>query len=193
MSYWISNYDQTGEIPKRAGQEGIGAAPNGTFETGKGYIYVAALSDAMFERLCNVLNRPDLIDDDRFRTMDERIENRDTLRSILVEEFRRFDADGLEETLLNAGIPAGAVRTVKEIVDDDPHVDAREMIVESYNPETSTRTKVPALPFRVDTNLKARQFSSAPPEKGEHTRQILRSLSYSEDKIKNLFENDIVV
>jgi len=192
MSYWISRYDRTGELPERAGGQGIGSAPNGVFETGDGYVYLATLSEAMYERLCHFLGREDLLEDERFETIDDRLEHRDVLKDEFTTEFESYDQIELEKGLMDAGVPTGAVRTVGDIVDTDPHVADRSMLVDSYNPEADEEVVTPALPFRFSSAIHDGTFSSRPPKKGENTVDILETLSYTEREIVNLFEQDVV-
>ncbi|PGF17710.1 carnitine dehydratase [Natrinema sp. CBA1119] len=192
MSYWISRYDRTGELPERAGGQGIGSAPNGVFETGDGYVYLATLSEAMYERLCHFLGREDLLEDERFETIDDRLEHRDVLKDEFTTEFESYDQIELEKGLMDAGVPTGAVRTVGDIVDTDPHVADRSMLVDSYNPEADEDVVTPALPFRFRSAIHDGTFSSRPPKKGEHTVDILETLSYTEREIVDLFEQDVV-
>ncbi|WP_408958944.1 CaiB/BaiF CoA transferase family protein [Natrinema sp. 74] len=188
MSYWIANYDQTGDLPERAGGSGIGSAPNGVFPTGDGHLYVAAISEAMYERLCSVLDRPDLLEDERFRTIDDRLDHREALRDELMPTFEEYTSADLERTLLEAGIPAGAVQTVADLVETDDHAAARSSLVESYNPEVDEPVVTAALPFRFSSAIHDGEFSSLPPKKGEHTDDVLAALSYSEREIETLHD-----
>ena len=190
MGYWIANYDQTGELPERAGRRGIGSAPNGVFTTVDGTIYICTMTERMYERLCKALNCPGLLADERFETMDKRLDNRSALREELHAEFESYTSKELEKLLVDARVPAGAVRTVEDIV-NDPHVNARGMTVKSYNPETDDEVRVSTHPFRFDGNDES-DFSSPPPEKGEHTAEILQSLSLSDQEIKRLKESETV-
>ncbi|ELY92084.1 L-carnitine dehydratase/bile acid-inducible protein F [Natrialba hulunbeirensis JCM 10989] len=195
MSYWVSRYDRTGDLPERAGGRGIGSAPNGVFPAGEDrtdYIYVATLSEAMYERLCHLLGRKDLLEDERFQTIEDRMDHRETLRDEFTAEFEQYDVWELESELLDAGVPSGAVRTVADLVDRDPHVEEREMLVESYNPETDEAVVAPALPFRFSAGIHDGGFSSRPPAKGEQTAEILEALSYSAADIDRLHEQDVV-
>lgn len=192
MSYWITNYSRTGELPERAGDQGIGSAPNGVFPTRDGYTYIAVLSETMYERLCKLLDRQDLLKDERFRTNEDRIKHREALRAELNKEFEQYGAEELEQQLLEARIPAGAVRTVQDLVENDPQVEARSLIVDSYNPEVDEPVSAPSLPFRFNSGIHGSGFSSRPPKKGEHTDEILAALSYSESEIESLHEVDAV-
>lgn len=192
MSYWIANYDQTGELPERAGQKGIGSAPNGVFTTRDGHIYICTMTEGMYDRLCDILDRPDLKEDDRFETISDRLENRESLRNELNDEISHHNAKQLEQDLLADRIPAGAVQSVKDLVEDDPQVAQRSMVVDSHNPETDTSVRVSALPFRMDPDLYDGEFSGRPPKKGEHTHNILSALTYSSEEIEDLYAADAV-
>jgi len=146
----------------------------------------------MYERLCHFLGREDLLEDERFETIDDRLEHRDVLKDEFTTEFESYDQIELEKGLMDAGVPTGAVRTVGDIVDTDPHVADRSMLVDSYNPEADEEVVTPALPFRFSSAIHDGTFSSRPPKKGEHTVDILETLSYTEREIVNLFEQDVV-
>lgn len=185
MSYWIADYDATGEVPERNGQLGIGSAPNGLFETADGYVYLTTTTQGMFERLRAVLDRPDLLDDDRFRTMDDRLENRQALREALTEAFADYAAVELEETLLEAGVPVAAVRTIDEVV-ELPHLEARSMLADSHNPEVDEPVRVAALPFQFESDGERPDLGGPPPAKGEHTAEVLADMAYSSEEIDEL-------
>nr|WP_139327035.1 CoA transferase [Natronorubrum daqingense] len=193
MSYWITNYERTGTLPERAGSKGIGSAPNGVFEAGEGYTYVATLTEPMYDRLCDLLERPDLLEDERFETLEDRVDNREALRDELTAEFERFESKDLEQYLLEAQIPSGAVQSVADLVDDDPHAEARESLVDSTNPETGEEITVPALPFRFSSDIHDGTFSSDPPAVGEHTVDVLESLTYDDGEIERMLETGAVV
>jgi crotonobetainyl-CoA:carnitine CoA-transferase CaiB-like acyl-CoA transferase len=192
-SYWITNYAQTGEIPERAGMKGMGAAPNGTFETGNGSIYIACLSEGMYERLCQTLDRGDMLTDDRFSTMADRLENREELRRELTEEFRGSDPLELEAMLLESNIPAGAVKTTRDIVEEDRQIRKRSMITDSTDPGSGENVLVPSLPFRFSAGFMNPQYTSTPPKCGEHTIEVLSDLSYDEADIARLEADGTVV
>lgn len=185
MSYWIANYDTTGEIPERTGDIGIGSAPNGLFEASDGYVYMITMTQAMFERLCEAVDRPDLIDEERYRTMDDRIEHRSELREELDDVFASYTTEELEHLLLEARVPAAAVRSIDEVV-ELPQIEARSMLTESYNTEVDKPVHIAALPFKFESDGERPGFSSPPPMKGEHTVDVLKEFTYSQDQIETL-------
>lgn len=191
MSYWIANYDTTGEIPERTGDIGIGSAPNGLFEASDGYVYLITMTQAMFERLCEAVDRPDLIDEERYRTMDDRIERRSELREELHEAFASYTAQELESLLLEARVPAAAVRSIDEVV-ELPHIEARSMLTESYNTEVDEPVEIASLPFKFESDGERPGFSGPPPSKGEHTTEVLEQFAYSRDQIETLRSTGVI-
>lgn len=191
MSYWIANYDTTGEVPERNGEKGIGSAPNGLFEASDGYVYMITMTQAMFERLCGAVDRPDLIDAERYRTMEDRIEHRSELRKELHGAFASYTAQDLESLLLEARVPAAAVRSINEVV-ELPHLEARSMLTDSYNTEVDESVKVASLPFQFESDSERPGFSSPPPKKGEHTKEVLEQFDYSRDRIETLRSDGVI-
>lgn len=191
MSYWIANYDTTGEIPERNGEKGIGSAPNGLFEASDGYVYLITMTQTMFERLCEAVGRPDLIDEEQYRTMDDRIEHRPELRDELDEAFASYTAQELETLLLEARVPTAAVRSIDEVV-ELPHLEARSMLTESYNTEVDEPVDVASLPFMFASDDERPGFSGPPPKKGEHTGEVLERFAYSSDRIETLRSEGVI-
>ena len=81
---------------------------------------------------------------------------------VFIEGFRTGVLE-LERVLLDTTVPAGAVKTIRDIVEDDPHVEAREVFVDSYNPETDESVTVPALSFRIADGFASVQFIQTRP------------------------------
>ncbi|HEV2814959.1 MAG TPA: CoA transferase, partial [Solirubrobacteraceae bacterium] len=99
-----SAYLNEGASPRRMGNRHPSIAPYETF----GDLAVACGNDAMFARLCDVIDRPDLAE--RFPTNVERLEHRDEISAAL--EAALADGDGWAERLNAAGVPAGPVNDV---------------------------------------------------------------------------------
>lgn len=147
MGYWVAHYTTTDDHPKRSGAGLYGMAPYGIFEAGDGEpFYLATASEKLYRRLCRTLEREELLEDERFETAADRWENRDTLQAELETSFERYDRPGLVELLAESGIPAGPLRTIDELVNDDPHAEHRDLFVETYN---QCRDRVPDDPNAV--------------------------------------------
>lgn len=165
----------SGTEHKRTGNRGFSHAPTAdTFETRDQLITIGAVQQNQYERLCHAMGREDLIKDERFANPDLRIEHAETLQTELKKTFKERTAEEWESRLSDAGVPAGAVRSVQEALNLDQLKD-RDLLLE-----------VPVVDSAIDraTILNAGfKFAhdgpgvSAPaPALGEHTEEILKEL-----------------
>ena len=191
MGYWIAHYTATEEYPDRAGFEFGGSAPNGGFFAADDEpIYLTVVNDYFFQRLCRAVGREGLSRDDRFSSKDERWKHRYELRAILDEEFRNWERDKLVSALTDAGVTAAPVQTVNELVEDDPQVEARNLLTDTYNLHRDVAVKTTSPPFRTSEGRP--DVGDSPPECGEHNREVLRKYGYDDETIERLIENDVV-
>lgn len=148
------------------------AAPDLIFKTLDGYITAGTLSDAEWRGLCGVVNRPDWIEDPRFRTGAGRSANAaERLRLVGEVLATGHTADWL--TRLDAAqVPCAPVLTRRELL-DDPQVVANGLVVEFEQPGLG----------RVRQARPAARFEGTPshvpgpaPALGAHTTEILAEL-----------------
>lgn len=109
-----SSFLNADSVPTRSGNRHPSIAPYETFRTADRDLALAGGNDAIFERLCEVLERPGLAADPRFRTNAERVAHRDELAAELEAAFATDTADAWAERLNAAGVPAGPVNDVAE-------------------------------------------------------------------------------
>jgi formyl-CoA transferase len=164
-----SNYLVSGEVPGRLGNGHPNIVPYQTFQAADGWIIVAVGNDRQWQRLCSVLNRPDLAHDARFTTNAERVRNRDLLVPMLDAMFRECSTDDWLLTLEQADIPCGPVNTVDKALESD-QARAREMVQEIEHP-TIGPLRLVGSPLRLEgTPPRVRRY---PPLLGEHTDEVL--------------------
>jgi crotonobetainyl-CoA:carnitine CoA-transferase CaiB-like acyl-CoA transferase len=119
MGWAVSNYLISGLLTEPMGDQNATAAPSGTFEAADGPLNIAANRQEQFVALCHLLERPDLVEDERFRDREARKRNRDALNRELNLVLRTRPALDWEEALSAAGVPAARVLTVDQALDLD--------------------------------------------------------------------------
>jgi crotonobetainyl-CoA:carnitine CoA-transferase CaiB-like acyl-CoA transferase len=109
-----SSFLNTGAVPGRSGNRHPSIAPYETFAAADRDLALAGGNDAIFRRLCAVLERDDLAGDERFATNEARVAHRADLRRELESAFAASTAEAWAERLNAAGVPAGPVNDVAE-------------------------------------------------------------------------------
>ena len=120
------NYFATGTAPTRMGNVHPNIVPYQVFAVADGHLIVACGADRQFVKFCDVLGLPDLAGDERYRTNEARVANRDVLVPILAATIAAWTRDGLLSALETVGVPAGPINTVEDVF-CDPQILHRKM------------------------------------------------------------------
>ncbi|NPT53186.1 CaiB/BaiF CoA transferase family protein [Paraburkholderia elongata] len=179
-----------GEDPPRYGNAHPSIVPYGVFDAADGPLVITVGNNSQFARFCrDVIERPDLAEDDRFRTNIGRAANREVLVPELNREIGRRKRQVLLERLTQAGIPCGEVLGLHEALTSKRATDAG-LVTTQPHPEAGS-THVLAPPYRFDgARLPVR---SAPPQLGEGTKDVLQSLlGLSDERLSRLKADGIV-
>jgi formyl-CoA transferase len=129
----IPDYDVGGVVRGPSGTRLEGIAPSNIYRTADGsWVVIAANQDTLFRRLCQAMGRPELSSDDRFATHVARGRNQDELDKLIGAWAAEKPPHEIIDELSAAGVVAGPINTVAEVV-DDPQLRARGMIVEHHD------------------------------------------------------------
>ncbi|MEZ5233616.1 MAG: CoA transferase [Acidimicrobiales bacterium] len=162
-------YLTNGAPPPRSGNRHLNAAPIDLFATGTEPIYLAMATDRLFSDFCALIERPELVTDERFSTPAARSRNRDALKE---ELERTLVTRPAAEWLSRMGhLPAGAVRSIDQAL-EAPEVAVREMVRPIEEEDRTVR--VLGTPFKFADHELA-PFRS-PPLLGQHTDDVLHSV-----------------
>ena len=187
MGWIVSNYLNADVEPIPMGNENFTAAPSGTFRTADGLLNIAANESAQFERLCDVIGRPDLKTDERFAVRETRKQNRLSINAEIAPELMKRCAAEWEQLLVSAGVPAGRVLTVPEIL-RDAHLAGRHFVSEFEGASGKQKMTRGGFLFSGDQPSPA----GPAPTLAEHTEFWLRKLGYDSERIQELQSKGVV-
>src|SRR5215470_5721352 len=182
-SYYLIGGDQ----PRRAGNGHFASAPNSSFETKNGKIYMAVANQKLFSDTCKALGHPEWATDPRFSTIAQRVANKPELTRMMEEVLKTDTKENWTQKFRH--LPAGPIRTMKEAL-DEPEVKRRGML------KTYQHSKAGAVPI-IGSNY---HFSDTPvddtrppPSLGEHTDSVLHDLAgLSDADVKKLREKKVI-
>ena len=182
-------YFTSGKIPVRHGNSYDAIAPYDSYRAKDGYLVIGCGNQKLFEVLClRILNRPELITDERFATMPLRVENQMALKKVIEEWMQDMTVDEVVKQVLDVGIPAGPIMSLDMIANDAHFTEARQMFEEIDYPGVGT-IKLNNSPIKLsESKAKIRGLS---PRLGEHNKEILMNLGYSDQQIEEMKENGV--
>ena len=171
-----SYYDKGYVVPRTANRHGgLAIAPYNTYPTSDGWIAIFCVTNAHWEILCRVMDRLELLDEDRFTTNAKRATCMEEVDALVSAWSQRFTRSDLTALLTEAGVPCGPILTLDEVA-DDPHLKQRQMIIDLDHPVKGP-VKVIGCPLKFYTEDGALQLDVMPaPSVGQHNEEIYTSL-----------------
>ena len=177
MGWVVSNFLATGSEPQPMANENFTAAPSGTFAAADAPLNIAANQQSQFEILCDVLGRPELLGDQRFATAEARKAHRVELRQALEEALAGETAEVWEERLCAAGVPAGRVLRIREVLGLE-QLRQRGFLQQLPSPHRPDET-VAVVGSGVHFNGVPLTPSAPPPLLGEHNTELLGESAFA--------------
>ena len=177
--------------PTRSGSQHMHVAPCGVFKGRDRHIIILAVTQDMWLRLVGAMAQPELADDPRFRTVEDRMANRDALVQI-IERWLQSEQKvaAALHTLQSARVPCAPVLTVAEAM-AEPHLVER-LTVRTIEDPTVGAFQIPGTPLRFsgDHDIASRRA----PYLGEHNEEILtEELDYSAAAVRQLEAQGVLV
>jgi crotonobetainyl-CoA:carnitine CoA-transferase CaiB-like acyl-CoA transferase len=179
-----ANYFMGGMVPRRIGTAHPNIAPCESFDGPDGLVYVAGGNDKQFRDLCAYLAVPELADDPRFASNQDRVQNRSALTESLGAAFAAAQigkADALE--LLAKGVPVSLVRPIDQVI-KDPQVAEHDMI------EDLDGFRMLGIPVKLTRTPGS--VRTPPATRGQDTVRVLAECGWSASEIDRMLAESAV-
>jgi crotonobetainyl-CoA:carnitine CoA-transferase CaiB-like acyl-CoA transferase len=182
-------YFGSGEVPAAAGTRHRRSTPYQAFRTADGFVTIGANNDKLWKRFAeDIVQRPEWLTDPRFETLPDRMAHIDELEQEIEAITTTRTTEEWVEICDKAGVPGGPVLTYDETL-ADPHVIARDMVVDLEHPiigpmrTVGTGARFSGLDFEV---------RGPAPWLGQHTAEVLTERGLTEDEVARLFDDGVI-
>lgn len=182
--YFLLNY-----VQPRTGNSSPHYAPANAYPCRDGrLIQIAVFNDKFFGNFCRALSREELLGDPRFATLSARLEHREDLDKLVGDALRELDCDEAMRRLAEADVIAAPVLSYPEVF-RDPQVLHNQMAQEVEHARVG-RLRVGGVPIKLKATPGA--VRRAPPALGQHTREILKEVGYTDAEVERLRASGVV-
>ncbi|MCH7485968.1 MAG: CoA transferase [Proteobacteria bacterium] len=188
LDFQAARYLMKGEVPKQAGNNHPTSIPTGVFPTADGHINIAVVGERIWGRFCRAFGAEEWMEDERFDANTKRSENRDALNALISERTREKPSAHWIEMLTEAGVPTGPINDMAGVF-ADPQVKHLGIAEEAQSPAFGD-TFMLSQPMRLSRTPS--KIATAPPERGQHTDEILAGLGLSPDEIRDLRQRNVI-
>ena len=182
-------YFGSGELPAPSGTRHRRSTPYQAYRTADGFVTIGANNDRLWQRFCDdVVQRPEWLADPRFETLPDRMAHIDELEQEIERITTTRTTSEWVEVCDKAGVPGGPVLTYDETV-ADPHVIARDMVVDLEHPIIGPMRTVGTGARFSGVDYKVR---GPAPWLGQHSAEVLAERGLDAEEITRLFEDGVV-
>lgn len=174
LGWPVSNYLTAGVDPRPMGNDNMTAAPSGTFRTADGLLNIAANKQEQFVALCQLIGAPELAQDPRFSEREARKRNRNALTVLIEAALAAEPAAVWEERMNRAGIPAGRVLTIPQVL-TEPQVAGRKLTTR-FEAVPGVEGPLTVVRGGVLVDGEAPSPTVPPPALGQHMDEVFSNL-----------------
>jgi len=182
-------YELTGELPERLGSRSNLTAPRNSYRCRDGqFVALSASMQSMYERLMRTIGRPELIEDNRFLTNADRVQNNDQLDRVVAQFIESHDQYDVLQIFRDAGVTVGPVHDTLGML-NDPLVKENRVMVRLPDEEIDS-----VVMHNVAARLSETPglIRSPAPTLGEHNSEILGDIGIDETELSTLGEQGVI-
>ncbi|WP_028465363.1 CaiB/BaiF CoA transferase family protein [Nisaea denitrificans] len=177
-----------GDVPKQAGNNHPTSIPTGVFKTSDGYMNIAVAGQAIWEKFCAAMGKPEWNENPDYATGTARSDNRDALNAEIEAETLKDTMSNWIERLNAAGVPCGEINDIQQVF-ESPQVAHLGLAqpVKSHERGDTHLVGQPIIMSRTPSTI-----ASPPPMAGEHNQEVLTDLGFAADEIETLKRDGVI-
>jgi crotonobetainyl-CoA:carnitine CoA-transferase CaiB-like acyl-CoA transferase len=188
LSYHVTRYFASGEIPRGGGSGGLANPTYRAYAASDGWFVISCFNQRMWRDLCHAIGREAWLGEPRFETSASRSENRQELMALLAGVFAMRPIREWIGLLEERNVPCSPINTIDRMVAEE-QVQARDLVVE-MDLDGLGPMKMGGLPIKLSETPGA--IRSHPPRLGQHTAEVLAGLGLSPEAIAALAEAEAI-
>ncbi|NKC17121.1 MAG: CoA transferase [Gammaproteobacteria bacterium] len=188
LDFQGARWTMDGEVPAQAGNNHPTSIPTGVFKTSDGHINIAVAGQTTWTRFAECFEGIDWLDNPHYATAALRSQNRDMLNAQIEAQTAQLSSDALIARLIEAEVPCGEIHTIDNAFENE-QVKHLGLVQRVDSPALGTLNLV-GQPVALDRTPST--MAVAPPERGQHTDEVLAGLGYSADEIRVMRDRQIV-
>lgn len=179
LDFQAARFLMDGDVAKQAGNNHPTSIPTGVFATSDGYMNIAVTGNNIWSKFCNLMKRPDWLEDVRYATAPARSENRDALGAEIEAITKDRTTAEWIDLCTNAGVPAGEINDIGQVFANPQvrHLGLAQPVTSHERGETELVGQ-PILMSRTPSRIAA-----PPPTAGQHSEDLLTEIGLSRDEI----------
>ena len=182
-------YNLLGKKVSRCGNNDAGVlVPYDVFKCKDGYFSAGLASESGWDKFCNVIGMPELIDNPLFQTNELRCMNYSNITPIISVYFANKTRDELLESFTAANIPNAPVLTVPEVM-HHPQIKEREMLIDLVDPGVGKYQAI-GNPMKLEKTPAVIRHGA--PILGQNTSEVLLSFGYTQKEIQEFYDKEVI-
>ena len=176
------------EVPPQAGNNHPTSIPTGVFRTADGHINIASAGEAIWQRLCEAIEAPELLNDPRFADGAARSDSRDALNAAIDSRTQHYTSENLIALLNAAGVPCGPIYSVDQVF-QGAQVQHLGMAQPVHHPQLGDIELV-GQPFTLSRH--GNRLRTATPTRGQDTAEVLGELGLTDEDIADMQTRHVI-
>lgn len=183
-------YSASGKVKERVGNQHAFLVPNNIYKCRDGSWMVMPVNGQMINRVLKAMGKPELIDDERFKTNAARVANRDYVDKTIADWVASYDRKELDDILNEFEVAHGPVNSAKDICENE-QILARESVIKVYDEELGREILEPGIVPKMSKTPGRRKWSG-PKLGADNEKIIVDMLGYSKEEFEAMKEKGVL-